>query len=674
MTYNLIIDVDGVMTTGQFLYSSEGKAYKIFGPHDSDGLKMIKDKMNILFITADKRGYLISKKRIEDMGYSIELVAEQDRHSYIKEKFGMGNTIFMGDGIFDAAILKECKFGIAPNNARIEAKEAADFITASNSAEGAVCDACIEIKRKFFDTHEDLITLQNGNLQVGIYEGNIVSIFKDGREYMHGGSKPEFLKTAEDQAGWDKSEIVMFPVIGPIKNYGVKFEERIIPLDQHGLTRCFPFHLAAKKADYIKLVQEYQSNTPIINAKYEFGKNRPQYLHWPFSYLLEKEIIVDAQEVKVIFSITNNTEKNMPYMFGWHPAFKIMGDKQLGIFEINEQTYTLGEVIKASQENMAMQVKGANVVTYTNKETNYGITVSSVGYGNAMLWCPSNGSSMFCIEPVTNLPLPEQSQEYLLSNQVETLLPLETKKYLVVIKPFKIEEKSNYKVCILAAGRGTRMDYFTKTFNKALIPIQSKPAICHIIEKFPENVEMVIALGYKKETVKDYLTITYPNRKLNFVEVDRYEGEGTGPGYSLLQCKEQLQAPFIFISTDTLVKEDIPIPEKNWFGVTEVPDTERFCSAKVENGKVVKIDDKIKSNNKYAFIGLAGVKDYETFFSALVCNHSLIGGEVQVSNGFTALIGKSFLAKAFTWFDTGTPTAYTYTLKNYPNGKGYQSQ
>ena len=33
-----LLDVDGVMTTGQFLYSKDGKDYKVFGPHDSDGL------------------------------------------------------------------------------------------------------------------------------------------------------------------------------------------------------------------------------------------------------------------------------------------------------------------------------------------------------------------------------------------------------------------------------------------------------------------------------------------------------------------------------------------------------------------------------------------------------------------------------------------------------------
>jgi len=150
MKPNFVLDVDGVLTTGHFIYSVEGKVLKIFGPHDADGLKLIKDKVNISFITADIKGFAISKKRIEDLGFEIELISEKDRYNHVKEKFGFENTIFMGDGIFDAALIKDCKFGIAPANARLEAKEVADFITPSRSAEGAVCDACLEINKRFF--------------------------------------------------------------------------------------------------------------------------------------------------------------------------------------------------------------------------------------------------------------------------------------------------------------------------------------------------------------------------------------------------------------------------------------------------------------------------------------------------------------------------------------------
>ena len=146
-----ILDVDGVMTTGQFLYSQDGKAYKIFGPHDNDGLKLLNDKVTIQFITADKRGFPISKKRIiDDMGFKLDLVSEQNRFEYIKEKYGFQHIIYMGDGYHDAKILKKCLFGIAPKNARKEAKYAADYVTESSAGEGAVLDASLEIIKRYF--------------------------------------------------------------------------------------------------------------------------------------------------------------------------------------------------------------------------------------------------------------------------------------------------------------------------------------------------------------------------------------------------------------------------------------------------------------------------------------------------------------------------------------------
>ena len=146
-----LLDVDGVMTTGQFLYSQDGKAFKVFGPHDNDGLKLIKDKVTIKFITADKRGFPITKKRIvDDIGFELELVPEQSRYEYVKESFGFQNLIYMADGYHDVEILKESLFGIAPKNARREAKDAADYVTESSAGEGAVLDACLKILRRFF--------------------------------------------------------------------------------------------------------------------------------------------------------------------------------------------------------------------------------------------------------------------------------------------------------------------------------------------------------------------------------------------------------------------------------------------------------------------------------------------------------------------------------------------
>ena len=67
----------------------------------------------------------------------------------------------------------------------------------------------------------------------------------------------------------------------------------------------------------------------------------------------------------------------------------------------------------------------------------------------------------------------------------------------------------DFKVCIIAAGIGSRIGSFTKVFNKALLPLNGKPAICYIIEKFPNEIPIVIAVGYKKETIIEYLKYNY---------------------------------------------------------------------------------------------------------------------------------------------------------------------
>ena len=79
-----ILDVDGVLTTGHFYYSKEGKLLKVFGPDDNDALSLLKPFLEIIFVTGDKRGFEISKKRIDDdMGFPIHLVSTTKRINWI---------------------------------------------------------------------------------------------------------------------------------------------------------------------------------------------------------------------------------------------------------------------------------------------------------------------------------------------------------------------------------------------------------------------------------------------------------------------------------------------------------------------------------------------------------------------------------------------------------------
>ena len=147
------LDVDGVLSTGQFIYSEGGKMFKVFGPHDSDGLKMINEFIEIRFISADKRGFEISKKRVEDMGYEIDLVGESEREEYLLEKVKFEDLIYMGDGIFDHYVMKEVRYSIAPSNGDPFTKKAANFVTQRSGGDRSVAEACLHILDKFFEPY-----------------------------------------------------------------------------------------------------------------------------------------------------------------------------------------------------------------------------------------------------------------------------------------------------------------------------------------------------------------------------------------------------------------------------------------------------------------------------------------------------------------------------------------
>jgi len=148
---NFIVDVDGVFNDGSFYYTAKGKVMKKFGPHDNDGIKMIRDKLKIQAISADHRGFSITKKRIQgDMKIPLELVSEKDRLTWLERNFDLKKSVYMGDGFHDIEVFKKVGYSIAPHNAFYLVKDEADYVTRTKGGEGAVLEACLHILKKFF--------------------------------------------------------------------------------------------------------------------------------------------------------------------------------------------------------------------------------------------------------------------------------------------------------------------------------------------------------------------------------------------------------------------------------------------------------------------------------------------------------------------------------------------
>jgi len=150
-----LLDVDGVMTTGQFAYTADGKAMKIFGPDDNDALSLLKNLIEIRFITGDKNGLEITKRRIvDDMNFPLDVVSVLKRIDWISERYNPEEVIYMGDGIFDHYVFKKIGYSIAPGNANSVAKKYADYVTKRNGGDRAVAEACLHILERFFESFD----------------------------------------------------------------------------------------------------------------------------------------------------------------------------------------------------------------------------------------------------------------------------------------------------------------------------------------------------------------------------------------------------------------------------------------------------------------------------------------------------------------------------------------
>ncbi len=142
----LILDVDGVLTSGDIILDNENNELKIFNVRDGHGLVMLhKSGINLAVITGRHSRAL--ERRMKELGITevYQGVREKLRifneivkkHSLKKEEIAV-----MGDDIIDLSILKRAGFSVAPQDAHEEVKRFVDYVTENKSGQGAVRELC----------------------------------------------------------------------------------------------------------------------------------------------------------------------------------------------------------------------------------------------------------------------------------------------------------------------------------------------------------------------------------------------------------------------------------------------------------------------------------------------------------------------------------------------------
>lgn len=107
-------------------------------------------------------------------------------------------------------------------------------------------------------------------------------------------------------------------------------------------------------------------------------------------------------------------------------------------------------------------------------------------------------------------------------------------------------------VVVVAGGKGSRLEPFTKIFPKPLIPIGDKPIIEIIIDEFRKQgvSEYYVMLNHKGEMIEAYLNTIEKDYKINYVK--ERKSLGTAGGLRLLE--RRIGDYFIVSNCDVLVK------------------------------------------------------------------------------------------------------------------------
>ena len=116
------------------------------------------------------------------------------------------------------------------------------------------------------------------------------------------------------------------------------------------------------------------------------------------------------------------------------------------------------------------------------------------------------------------------------------------------------KEKLDVPVVIMAGGRGTRMEPFTKILPKPLIPVHEKPIIEHIIQRFTDFGchEFHLTVNYKGRILKAYFEELQPDYGIHFLE----EQEPLGTAGSLSSLDGKFNKPFFVTNCDIIIKAD----------------------------------------------------------------------------------------------------------------------
>ncbi|NOY05340.1 MAG: HAD hydrolase family protein [Chlorobi bacterium] len=138
----IFLDVDGVLTDGSIVYTSDGAELKAFHVQDGLGIRLAMEKgLRVGLITG--RSSEVVERRARELGITDLYQGSLDKASVLDEIEAVYDltdeqVAYMGDDILDLPVLRRVGFSAAPANAHPAVLQAVDFVTQKTGGNGAV--------------------------------------------------------------------------------------------------------------------------------------------------------------------------------------------------------------------------------------------------------------------------------------------------------------------------------------------------------------------------------------------------------------------------------------------------------------------------------------------------------------------------------------------------------
>lgn len=154
-------------------------------------------------------------------------------------------------------------------------------------------------------------------------------------------------------------------------------------------------------------------------------------------------------------------------------------------------------------------------------------------------------------------------------------------------------------VIILTGGKGTRLRSKIKDIPKTMADVNGKPFLEWTLEWLSKfNVKNVIlAVGYKKEYIKEYFGDKYQNIKIIHSEEDEPLGTGGAIKKALMRSSEKNVIAmngdvFARVDLEKIFEQHVKSDSIMTIAIKEMYNFDRFGVVKFENDRITKFEEK----------------------------------------------------------------------------------